>query len=184
MPVSASQLGAIGESLLFVYATRGSDGELEFFPVAADDDGRDASVSRRGSVGSAFVQVKTTDGLDQGRYVRARARFRHDQVPAHPAFLFVLLLVPTVAVERAWVVPGPDFARLAYRYPAGPRHVQLIVTARPDGEDRWTPYRLPPAELGSRLLRSLHTLERSRQLLLRDQLLPWAERAGQGTEGG
>lgn len=181
MPVSSTQLGAIGESLLFVYATRGSDGELEFFPTRADDDGRDASVSRRGSVGSAFLQVKTSDALDQGRYVRARARFPNHQVPAHPAFLFVVLLAPTVTIERAWLVPGPDFARLAYRYPDGPRHVQLIVTARPDAEDRWSPYRVPPMELGSRLVRTLQALERSRQLVLRDELPPWVERASEPT---
>jgi hypothetical protein len=181
VPVSSTQLGAIGESLLFVYATRGSDGELEFFPTRADDDGRDASVSRRGSVGSAFLQIKTADALDQGRYVRARARFPQDQLPAHPAFLFVVLLVPTVTIECAWLVPGPDFARLAYRYPDGPRHVQLIVTARPDGGDRWAPYLVPPTELGSRLVRSLHALERTRQLLLRDERPPWIVRASERT---
>ena len=95
--------------------------------------------------------------------------------------MYVVLLAPTVTIERAWLVPGPDFARLAYRYAAGPRHVQLIVTARPDGEDRCAPYRVPPMELGTRLVRSLQALERTRQLVLRDELPPWFERASERT---
>jgi hypothetical protein len=165
MPLTDSQVGMIGEHLLCANLVHGSDGALDVFRPSVDDDHRDLAVGRRGAIGTAYVQVKTSRGPDAKGRILAAARWPKDSVYEHPAYLYAVLVVSGVAITNSWVVPSPDFNRLAYREAAGPRHVRLIMEAYLEREDRWAPFRLPPQRLGADLLERLDDLAAARLLL-------------------
>src|SRR6202171_3701058 len=145
-----TQLGRAAERPLDLSAMVSSDGELELFSPIADDDHVDATAGRRGSVPAIAIQVKTERELDRSGLVEAKADYPVGHVREHPAFLYAVLLLPSVAIECAWLIPSPDFNRIAYRVAAGDR-VQLEFRADPARDDRYSTFRVPPLEIGPRL---------------------------------
>ena len=125
-----TQLGRAGELALDLYAMVSSDGELQLFTPVADDDHVDATAGRRGDVPAIAIQVKTVREVDRGGLVEAKADYPVGHIREHPAFLYAVLLMPSVAIESAWLIPSPDFNRIAYRVAAGDR-VQLEFRADP-----------------------------------------------------
>ena len=153
-----TQLGRAGELALDLYAMVSSDGELQLFTPVADDDHVDATAGRRGDVPAIAIQVKTVREVDRGGLVEAKADYPVGHIREHPAFLYAVLLMPSVAIESAWLIPSPDFNRIAYRVAAGDR-VQLEFRADPARDDRYSTFRVPPLEIGPRLLTVIDSLE-------------------------
>jgi hypothetical protein len=94
------------------------------------------------------------------------------QVREHPAFLYVVLLMDAVAIKTAWLVPSPDLNRLAYHQVKGGRET-LAFRAYPDRTDAFAPFRVPPLELGPRLLQVIDSLTEPipRHLLIGGEVL-------------
>ncbi len=153
-----TQVGRAGELALALYALVSSDGELELFTPVSDDDHVDVTAGRRGGIPALAIQVKTTPRLDANGMVEANAFFDHGRVREHPAFLYAILLMRSVAIEAAWIVPSPDFNRLAYRIVRHERDA-FEFRAYPDRADRWAPYRVDPLKLGPHLLSVIDSLE-------------------------
>jgi hypothetical protein len=153
-----TQLGRAGELALDLYAMVSSDGELELFAPIADDDHVDATAGRRGGVPAIAIQVKTVRGLDRDGLVEAKADYPVGHVREHPAFLYAVLLLPSVSIECAWLIPSPDFNRVVYRIEAGGR-VHLEFRGDPNREDRYSTFRIPPLEVGPRLLSVIDSLD-------------------------
>src|SRR5882757_2333374 len=80
------------------------------------------------------IQVKTTDGLDKSGLVEARASYIPGEVRNDPAFLYAILLIESVKIQALWIVPSPDFNRLAYRTATAGREV-LEFRASPNQDD-------------------------------------------------
>src|SRR5450759_765047 len=118
-----TQLGRAGELALDLYAMVSSDGELQLFTPVADDDHVDATAGRRGSVPAIAIQVKTVREVDRTGLVEAKADYRVGQIREHPAFLYAVLLLPSVTIESAWLVPSTDFNRIAYHVASGDREI-------------------------------------------------------------
>jgi hypothetical protein len=152
-----TQLGRAGELALDLYAMVSSDGELQLFTPVADDDHVDATAGRRGNVPAIAIQVKTVREVDRSGLVEAKAGYPAGQIREHPAFLYAVLLLPSVTIESAWLIPSPDFNRLAYRVAAGDK-VQLEFRAYPSRDDRYTAFRVPPLAIGPRLLAVIDSL--------------------------
>src|SRR5260370_10038989 len=144
-------LGRAGEVALELYAMVSSDGELELFSPVADDDQVDATAGRRGGVPAIAIQVKTGREVDRNGLAEARADYPAGKIREHPAFLYAVLLLPSVTIESAWLIPSPDFNRIAYRVKSGDREI-LEFRGDPTSEDRYSAFRVPPLELGPRLL--------------------------------
>jgi len=68
-----------------------------------------------------------------------------------------VLLLPSVTIECAWLMPSPDFNRIAYHVSLGER-VQLEFRGDPSREDRYSTFRVPPLEIGPRLLAIIDSL--------------------------
>jgi hypothetical protein len=153
-----TQVGRAGELALALYALISSDGELELFTPIADDDHVDATAGRRGGIPAIAIQVKTAPKVDRDGLVEARASFPVGQVREHPAFLYAVLLLDSVAIGSAWLVPSPDFNRLVYRQ-AAPGRVVLAFRGHPKRPDPFTPFLVPPLELGPRLLSIIDSLQ-------------------------
>lgn len=156
MPISETQKAFLSETLFCDYAIATSDGETELFRPLTDDDHRDISVGRRGRGGAVYIQVKMATALDAGGYVRAKAPF-HGEPPSGGWLVYAVLLIPlpAVRIERGWLVPCDDMNRLAEWSRLESDEVQLNFYARPDGEDRFSPYRVEPGAIGGRLLELL-----------------------------
>src|SRR5260370_19852863 len=146
-----TELGRAGELALDLYAMVSSDGELQLFTPVADDDHVDATAGRRGGVPAIAIQVKTVREVDRGGLVEAKADYPVGHIREHPAFLYAVLLLPSVTIESAWLVPSPDFNRIAYRVKSGDREI-LEFRGDPPSEDRYSAFRVPPLQLGPRLL--------------------------------
>jgi hypothetical protein len=155
-----TQLGRAGELAMALYAMVSSDGELQLFTPVADDDHVDATAGRRGGVPAIAIQVKTASDVDRGGLVEAKADYPVGHVREHRAFLYVVLLMASVRIEAAWVVPSLDFNRLAYRRVAGDREI-LEFRGDPLRDDPFAAFRVPPLELGPRLLSVIDSQEAS-----------------------
>jgi hypothetical protein len=153
-----TELGRAGELAMALYSMVSSDGELQLFTPVADDDHVDATAGRRGGVPAIAIQVKTAREVDRTGSVEATADYPAGRVREHPAFLYAVLLLPSVGIQAAWLVPSPDFNRIAYRRTAGDREI-LEFRGDPAQDDRYSRFRVPPLEIGPRLLSMIDALQ-------------------------
>jgi hypothetical protein len=153
-----TELGRAGELAIALYSIVSSDGELELFTPVADDDHVDATAGRRGGVPAIAIQVKTAHKVDRNGSVEATADYPIGRVREHPAFLYAVLLLSSVQIQAAWLVPSPDFNRIAYRRIAKKREI-LEFRGDPFRDDRYLSFRVPPLEIGPRLLTVIDALE-------------------------
>jgi hypothetical protein len=169
-----TQLGRAGELALALYALVSSGGELQLYTPVADDDHVDATAGRRGGIPAIAIQVKTAGDLDDDGLVEAKADYPKGQVREHPAFLYAVLWLESVAIRAAWIVPSPDLNRLAYRTASAEREI-IEFRGHPDQADKFSAFRVAPTELGPRLLAIIdslaeripaHLLERGSGLML------------------
>jgi hypothetical protein len=158
MSLSDTQVGRAGEQLFAAIASLTSDGELEFYRPETDDDHRDLEVGRKGHMGAAYVQVKSRTAVGPDGYLRVHVEFP-DGVPIdHPGFIYAVLLLQTTGIQTTWLVPSPDFNRLAERSTTKAGTLQLNFYARADAEDRWSKHRLSPEQLGPAMLALLENI--------------------------
>jgi hypothetical protein len=153
-----TELGRAGELAIALYSIVSSDGELQLFTPVADDDHVDATAGRRGGVPAIAIQVKTAREVDHNGLVEAKADYPAGRVREHPAFLYAVLLLSSVTVESIWLVPSPDFNRIAYRHTTGDREI-LEFRGDPLRDDRYSGFRVPPLEIGPRLLTMIDSLQ-------------------------
>jgi hypothetical protein len=156
--VDKTELGRAGELAMALYSMVSSDGELQLFTPVADDDHVDATAGRRGGVPAIAIQVKTAREVDRNGSVEATADYPIGRVREHPAFLYAVLLLTSVEIQTAWLLPSPDFNRIAYRRTAGDREI-LEFRGDPSRDDRYSKFRVPPLEIGPRLLTMIDALQ-------------------------
>ncbi|TME00844.1 MAG: hypothetical protein E6I71_16310, partial [Chloroflexi bacterium] len=113
MGLSDTQAGRIGEYLLAVYAMLTSDGALVPFQVDADDDHRDLVVAVKGKSTFASLQAKACFQLGESGFVQSNATYFESTIPRDPSWIYVIVLVLDLAPVVWWLVPAPDFNRLA-----------------------------------------------------------------------
>jgi hypothetical protein len=160
--ISDVQAGRIGEYLLSVYAMLTTDGVLVPFQVVADDDHRDLVVAAKGKGAFASLQAKACFQLGKSGFVQSNATYFADSVPDQPSWIYVVVLVLDLAPVVWWLVPAPDFNRLASRAPArGGRKIEIHFRAHPDKDDAFTPYRTTTKAVGPRLLEMIDNLPRA-----------------------
>jgi hypothetical protein len=157
--LSDVQAGRIGEYLLAVYAMLTTGGELVPFQVDADDDHRDLVVAVKGKSTFASLQAKACFSLGTSGFVQSNATYSESTIPANPSWIYVVVLVLDLAPVVWWIVPAPDFNRLASRARArGGRKVELHFRAYPEREDAFTPFRTETRNVGPRLLELINAL--------------------------
>jgi hypothetical protein len=163
VPIDRSQLGRAGELALSLYALVGSGGAVELFSPVVDDDHVDLVAGPRGGLPELGLQVKTSDGVDANGLVEAAARFAPGGVREDARFVYAVVLLDAVRIRTLWMVPSADFNRLVYRAASGGAEV-LEFRARPEGDDRFSEFRVEPLAVGK---------------WLRARFAPVAERAPQ-----
>jgi hypothetical protein len=152
MALSDTQVGRAGEQLFAAIASLTSDGELEFYRPETDDDHRDLEVGRKGHMGAAYVQVKSRTQVGPDGYLRVHVEFPTGVPIDHPGFIYAVLLLTNTEIKTAWLIPSPDFNRIAERSTTKAGALQLNFYARAEAEDRWSAHRLTAERLGPALL--------------------------------
>ena len=158
--MDSTQLGRAGELALSLYGLVTSDGRLELFSPVADDDHVDLVAGLKGGLPVLGIQVKTTDGLDKNGLVEARASYVSGEVRNDPAFLYAILLIESVKIQALWIVPSPDFNRLAYRTATAGREV-LEFRASPNQDDDFAGFRIDPIRVGPALMTRIESASTS-----------------------
>lgn len=157
--LSDVQAGRIGEYLLTVYAMLTTGGELVPFQVDADDDHRDLVVAVKGKNAFVSLQAKACFSLGPSGIVQSNAIYTVDSIPTDPAWIYVIVLILDLAPVVWWLVPAPDFNRLAARSAARHgRRIELHFGAHPKKQDRFTPFRTETKDVGPRLLEIIAAL--------------------------
>ncbi|GAC1692871.1 MAG: hypothetical protein PVS2B1_16190 [Candidatus Dormibacteraceae bacterium] len=159
MKLSDVQAGRIGEYMLTVYAMLATSGELVPFQVDADDDHRDLVVAVKGKNAFVSLQAKACFSLGASGFVQSNATYSVNSIPNDPAWIYVIVLILDLAPVVWWLVPAPDFNRLASQAPARRgRRVELHFRAHPDKEDKLSRFRTQTKDLGPRLLEIIAAL--------------------------
>lgn len=157
MTLDTSQLGRAGELALTLYSLITSEGQVELYSPVVDDDHVDLVGAIRGGLAVIGLQVKTEDHLDKDGQVEARASYPQGTVREDRAFLYAILLLQSVQIRTAWLIPSPDFNRLAYRT-TDRGHQVLAFRAYPDREDRFSAFQVDPLQLGPALMSKMRAM--------------------------
>lgn len=157
--LTATQKGLAGEDMFSACVTLTSDGDLELFKPLTDDDHTDISAGKRGKLPALAIQVKTALSLDGRGLAVARMSFPEGHPREHAAFVYAIAYVVDATIDRAWIVPSPDFNALAYRGKGRRgKGLELQFMASPSRPDKWSEFRCTRLELGSRLIKLIDGL--------------------------
>jgi hypothetical protein len=163
MPLTKIQQGVIGQSEAAKLMMMGSGGRLEVAMPLSDDERRDEEIHTRGQFGRALaLQVKTTMRLiREGASLRVSfiSNVETKRLISDPMFwyLFAYLDRKTMAFgDPIFLVDSATLhARLNRR--EGSTNLVFHASISPNSHDRWVPYRVHPADLGTRIVHVLDT---------------------------
>jgi len=144
-------VGYIIECLVEAYALLGARGRLTTARPDSDVDHKDFIIDERGGYRSIYLQVKGATRLDHGT-LRVFVRYSKGEILSDRrlVYVFCLLDVEAITLPRMWVIPAPEFSRLAIRADLPGGRVQLSFTAGRAG--KWSRFEIEPTRLGDRLL--------------------------------
>jgi hypothetical protein len=158
----AGRMGKAAEHLVAASCILVTRGQLNVSTSLVDDEGVDLVFHRRDSSATLAVQVKSrmSDAKSIGRNrFRAQVRSQTFRPRTDLDMLFVAIDVKEGRYTVAYLVPSPDFSRMA---PVNSQD-RLVFSAslKLDSADQWSPYRLTPDRLPAKIMDRLAELERS-----------------------
>lgn len=163
MPLSSTQIGAIGENLLVNAVMKASAGRLAPFQPLADDDGLDVLFFDKLTGSSVAIQLKCRTGTLFKRRTRKRAKKERGNTThfavrkatlkeARSAYLVAALFNEDLTQFIAtWFVPMDILPKLAR---GGGEEWVIRPSKAEKSRDRYTPYRCHTInELAERIIR-------------------------------
>lgn len=150
MPLSSTQIGAIGENLLVNAVMKASDGRLSPFQPLADDDGLDVLFFDKTTGNSVAIQLKCRTVTLKKRGSNDRGNTAHFDVrkatfsDARRAWLVAALCDEALTqFEATWLIPLELLPEVA----ASRKKCWVIRPSRaPASRDRYVPFRCLSAE--------------------------------------
>jgi hypothetical protein len=165
MPITRVQQGVIGQFLAAILMMMGSAGKLEVAVPLSDDDRRDQEVHARGVFGRALaLQIKTSLKLHTHHEEVTPVLVVHFPVKAerlisHPLFWYLFAYLDQKTMSFADPIFLVDSATVhAHAVPIlhkGIWQFSFQANMGQKAHDMWVPYRVHPAELGTRILQLL-----------------------------
>jgi hypothetical protein len=124
-------MGRVVEDLVEAYALISSRGRLTSSRPSSDVDHKDFIFDERGGYRSIYLQVKGVTQTNILGQVRMHVSYPAGSLLSNRRFLylFCLLDVNLVRLRRMWLIPSPDFNRLAPRPKARPGRLDLAFVA-------------------------------------------------------
>jgi hypothetical protein len=154
-------MGYVIECLVEAYALLGGAGRITTARPDSDVDHKDFIVDEVRGYRSLYLQVKGSPRLYKNQ-LRVLVRYPKGKVLSDPRLVYVFCYLDAEAMKlaRMWLIPAPDFNRLAPRQSAPGGRVQLEFQAGNAG--KWARFEIDPTDLGVHLLTMLKGQTRSR----------------------
>ena len=162
MPLSSVQKGAIGQYAFLSTAMVTGNGQVEAYTPAADNEGRDAEIRRHlKSLPGIGIQVKVTffaipEGRSRGPYLTIRFAIALAHLRTDPRLWYFFGYYNPKELRfqgPVFLIPSTVFHKMGR---TGTRNGQawfgISASLAPGSKDRWSPFRVAPADLGRRLL--------------------------------
>ena len=146
-------IGRVAECLIEAYGVISSGGLLDGFRPGVDMDHKDLIFDEVGGYRNVYAQVKCATQLINN-CVRCHVQVGSKPIPADPSFVYIFCWLDLKAMDliRIWVVPSPDFNRLAYRSFSARSRFALAFSAKAAGDPKWDKFLVDKHSLGPRLL--------------------------------
>jgi hypothetical protein len=146
-------MGYAIECLVEAYVLIGSGGRLTTARPDSDVDHRDFIVNEIGGYSTIYLQVKGSPTLSR-QQVKILVHFPKGKVFSDPRLIYVFCFVDAEALllSHVWVIPSPDFNRLAPRSKLPRNRLELEFEAGLHGKGKWARFEIEPTHLGPRLL--------------------------------
>ena len=160
-PLPKKISGYVAELLVEAYALLGAGGKLTSFRPNIDIDHKDLVFDELGSrLRSAYVQVKSLTHPSNPYQVICLVKYSDGKPITNDRFIYVfaLLNVRSMTLEKIWLVPCKDFNRLATRMRIKGKGGIVLVFAAYARErqykvaGKWDRFEVKPEELGPRFL--------------------------------
>src|SRR5438132_8833381 len=160
-PLPKKISGYVAELLVEAYALLGAGGKLTSFRPNIDIDHKDLVFDELGSrLRSAYVQVKSLTHPSNPYQVICLVKYSDGKPITNDRFIYVfaLLNVKSMTLEKIWMVPCKNFNRLATRVRTKGNGTTLEFAGyarerRPNVQPgKWDRFEVKPGEMGPRLL--------------------------------
>ena len=150
-----SLLGYVIECLVEAYVLIGAAGRLTTARPDVDVDHKDFIVDERGGYRSFYVQVKGSSRLSKSGRFTVSVDYPEHKVLSDRRLIYVFCLIDlnAMVLTRAWVVPAPNFSRLASRTHLSNGQVRLWFEAGKRG--KWERFAIDPRLMGDVILRHI-----------------------------
>src|SRR5438132_10805887 len=157
--------GYVAELLVEAYALLSAEGKLTSFRPNIDIDHKDLVFDELGSrLRSAYVQVKSLTHPSNPYQVICLVKYSDGKPITNDRFIYVfaLLNVRSMTLERIWLVPCKDFNRLATRMRIKEKGIVLVFAAYVRERQykvvgKWDRFEVKPEDLGPRFLRVIES---------------------------
>ncbi len=153
----ATQLvGEVAELLVQAHALLGSGGRLLAAKPGPDIDHKDLIFDELGGFRSIYAQVKGGFLNKRDRLFHCQAHFRPGHILSNHRLVYVFCVLDLLQIQIAhvWVIPSPDFNRLATRSRLPDGRIILNFAGATGGTrhgGKWGRFRVDPMELGRHL---------------------------------
>ena len=159
-PLPKKISGYVAELLVEAYALLGAGGKLTSFRPNIDIDHKDLVFDELGSrLRSAYVQVKSLTHPSNPYQVICLVKYSNGKPITNDRFIYVfsLLNVRSMTLEKIWLVPCKDFNRLATRMRIKGKGIVLVFAAyarerQYNVAGKWDRFEVKPGDLGPRFL--------------------------------
>src|SRR5438132_11628998 len=159
-PLPKKISGYVAELLVEAYALLGAGGKLTSFRPNIDIDHKDLVFDELGSrLHSAYVQVKSLTHPSNPYQVICLVKYSNGKPITNDRFIYVftLLNIRSMTLEKIWLVPCKDFNRLASRMRIKEKGIILVFAAYAKERQyrvagKWDRFGVKPGDLGPRFL--------------------------------
>ena len=159
-PLPKKISGYVAELLVEAYALLSAEGKLTSFRPNIDIDHKDLVFDELGSrLRSAYVQVKSLTHPSNPYQVICLVKYSNGKPITNDRFIYVfaLLNVKSMTLEKIWLVPCKDFNRLATRMRIKGKGIVLVFAAyarerQYNVAGKWDRFEVKPGDLGPRFL--------------------------------
>jgi hypothetical protein len=157
-------MGRVIEDLVEAYALLTAKGRITASRPSSDVDHKDFVFDERGGYRNIYLQVKGVTQVNVIGQVRMHVEFRTKKLLSNPRFLylFCLLDVKSMRIGRMWLVPSPEFNRLAPRLRTRTGGVQFAFVA--GKKSKWDRFTVEAEELGAKLLNAIEETKQASPL--------------------
>lgn len=156
--MSSKQKGDIAEARIAELMTLYGDNEISCFKPISDDEGIDLIVKPKGQLKSLYIQIKSRFGSNPNEVYTATTKVSGLVDNYAMTYLFCYFDTSTGDMwDYVWLVPAPDFIRLANQLGGGER-LGFVAGRRKSEDNKWDKYLIHKTDLSEEIIKQLERI--------------------------